>query len=140
MKKVMLIGETGAGKSSLIRALSGGEFVPRRGMAVEYYGRFINTPGEFLENRRFYYALITTAADCDLLLMVQDATRSTSLFPPRFAPIFNRRVVGVISKSDAPEARFSRAEQFLLSAGAREIVRASVVSPDGLDALKTVLS
>ncbi|CAG36557.1 EutP/PduV family microcompartment system protein [Desulfotalea psychrophila] len=82
MKKMMLIGETHAGKSSLIKALSGQEFQPRRAMALQYFGPFINTPGEFIENHFFFPALITTSADCHVLAMVQDASSRSSLFPP----------------------------------------------------------
>jgi ethanolamine utilization protein EutP len=135
MKRTMLIGETGAGKSSLISALSGEHFVSRRPMALEFCGPFINTPGEFLENRRFYHALITTAADCEILLMVQDATRRTSVFPPQFAPIFNRTVLGVVTNTDAPDANPERAERFLHSAGAREMYRVSTATGEGLAAL-----
>jgi len=139
MKKVMFVGETRVGKSSLIRALSGEEYTSHRAMAVEYVGRFVNTPGEFLENSWFYNALITTSADCDMLVFVQDATRGSSLFPPLFAPIFNRRVVGVVSKVDAPEAEVARAERFLNNAGARDIVYASVVTGEGLDTLAEMI-
>ncbi|WP_247648325.1 EutP/PduV family microcompartment system protein [Pseudodesulfovibrio sp. zrk46] len=135
----MLIGETRAGKSSLIRALSGEEFHSHRAMAVEYFGDFINTPGEFLENSRYYHALITSSADCDTLIMVQDATRNTSLFPPLFAPIFNRPVVGVISKMDAPNANAERAELFLRNAGARTIVPTSAKDGTGIDVLRDML-
>lgn len=140
MKKMMFVGETGAGKSSLIRALSGEGIASRRPMSVEYFGPFINTPGEFLENRRFYSALITAATDCDILVMVQDATRSASLFPPRFASMFNRTVVGVVSKTDAEGANVERAGRFLRNAGVKRILSLSTRSGEGLEALREMLS
>ncbi|WP_419176649.1 EutP/PduV family microcompartment system protein [Desulfosediminicola sp.] len=139
-RKVMLVGETLVGKSSLIRTLSAGDYSPRRAMAVEYHGRFINTPGEFLENRRFYNALITTSADCDVLLLVQDATRKNSLFPPLFASMFNRRVVGIISKIDDPAANRERAIAFLRNAGVKEFYATGIISGDGLDELRRALA
>lgn len=140
MKKTMLVGETGAGKSGLIRALSGGAARCGRALAVEHIGGFINTPGEFLENRRFYSAIITAAADCEALLLLQDSTRRTSLFPPQFAAMFNRKVIGVISKIDSPSSRPELAERFLHSAGARKIVRVSAETGEGIEELKTLLS
>ena len=142
MKKIMLVGECRAGKASLIRALSKGEYAPRRAMAVEYFGRFINTPGEFLENRRFYPALITASMDCDILLLLQDAARDACLFPPQFATMFNRQVVGVVTKADAENAsprHLERAERFLRNAGARTILRVSARSGEGLTALRALL-
>lgn len=140
MKRVMLIGECGSGKSSLIRALSDEAYKSRRAMAVEYHGRFINTPGEFLENRRFYTALITASADCDIVLMLHDAPRSTSLFPPSSASVFNRRVIGVVSRIDADGADAARAERLLLNAGAKEIFHTSVVTGAGLEELRAAIS
>jgi ethanolamine utilization protein EutP len=139
MQKTMLMGETGAGKTSLIKALSGGEPVRGRTMSVEFCGNFINTPGEFLENRRFYTSLITAAADCRLLLLLQDSTRNTSLFPPSFAAMFNRTVIGVITKIDAPHSRPDLAERFLYSAGARSFARVSSKTGAGLEELKALL-
>ena len=136
MKRVMLMGETGAGKSALIRSLSGRKTSCSRAMAVEFCGPYVNTPGEFLENRRFYPALITVSVDCDILLLVQDATRRSCLFPPKFAVMFNRRVIGVVSKADAAGANVQRAERFLEQAGVREIVRLSVETGSGLDTLR----
>ncbi|MBI4806547.1 MAG: EutP/PduV family microcompartment system protein [Desulfovibrio sp.] len=136
MKIMMLIGETGAGKCSLIRALSGEEFPKKRNIAVEFRGQFINTPGEFLENRRFYRALITTAVDCDVLALIQDATRSSSLFPPQFATLFNRTVVGVVTKVDETSANVERAERFLRNAGAEDIIHVSTRTGVGLDTIR----
>ena len=139
MKRLMLVGETGAGKRSLIRALSGGELPSRLPMSVEFHGSFINTPGEFLENRRFYCRLITAAADCDIVAFVQDATRRASLFPPLFASSFNRKLVGVISKTDAEEADPERADRLLRNAGAKDILRVSARTGDGVEALRVLL-
>ena len=138
-KRMMLIGETGAGKSALIQALTGQSCSPSRSMAVTFCGQFINTPGEFLENRRFYRALITTAADCDILAMLQDATRRASLFPPKFAAMFNRRVLGVVTKADGDAADVERAERFLRNAGAVDILRWCTKTGEGLDALRAML-
>lgn len=136
----MLVGECGSGKSSLICALSGEKHPRAKAMSVVYVGQFINTPGEFLENRRFYPALITAAVDCDILALVQDATRKSSLFPPQFCSAFNCRKIGIISKIDAEQAAPQRAEQFLRYAGARDIIRLSVKSGEGVDELKALLA
>ncbi|PHR28801.1 MAG: ethanolamine utilization protein EutP [Desulfotalea sp.] len=138
-KKMMFVGETRVGKSSLIRALSGREYRSHRAMAVEYCGQFINTPGEFLENRRFYHALITASIDCDILALVQDSTRNNSLFPPLFASMFNRKIIGIISKVDATGANTNRAELFLKNAGIKEIILSSSHTETGLDSLRQLL-
>lgn len=140
MNRVMLAGETGVGKSALVRAFSGGAYVKTRPMSVEYFGQFIITPGEFLENRRFYRALITASADCNLLVMMQDATRDTSLFPPQFATAFNRQVVGVITRIDAPNARPDRAERFLHNAGVHTLFLLSLQTGQGLEALRALFA
>lgn len=139
MKKVMLVGQTGAGKAALINALSEDGYASRKAMAVEYCGPFINTPGEFLENRRFYFALITTSADCDMLFMMQNATHSSSLFPPQFATIFNRTVLGVVSHSDASDANVERARRYLQSAGARSVICLDAATGKGLDEVRALL-
>lgn len=139
MKKMMFIGESLVGKRSLIRELSGEEYSSHRAMAVEYCGQFINTPGEFLENRRFYHALITSSADCDILALVQDATRKSSLFPPLFASMFNREVIGIVSKLDASEANTERAQLFLQNAGVKNIVLTSSKTGAGFDILRRML-
>lgn len=138
-KKMMFIGETLVGKSSLIQELSGGEYTSHRAMAVECFGQFINTPGEFLENRRFYHALITSSADCDILALVQDATRRNSLFPPLFASMFNRQVIGIVSKLDASGANIECARLFLQNAGVENVILTSSKTGEGLDILRKML-
>ncbi|SKA72140.1 EutP/PduV family microcompartment system protein [Desulfobaculum bizertense] len=139
MEKMLLAGETGVGKSDLIRTLSGLDFRSRRAMAVEFCGQFINTPGEFLENPRFYPALITSAADCTILALVQDATRKTSQFPPMFVPMFNRKVIGIVTRIEREGANRKLAERFLRNAGVKDIYFVSCETGVGLDALRELL-
>ena len=139
MKKVMLIGAWRSGKSALIRALSEPGYMPRKVLALDFYRNFVNTPSEFLENRRFYPALITASADCDILAFVQDATRSTCQMPPAFASMFNRRVIGIITRIDAPDADPDRARRFLENAGVREILAVSVEQGAGMEELRAIL-
>ena len=139
MKKVMLIGEWRSGKSALIRALSEPGYMPRKVLALDFYRNFVNTPSEFLENRRFYPALITASADCDILAFVQDATRSTCQMPPAFASMFKRRVIGIITRIDAPDADPDRARRFLENAGVREILAVSVEQGAGMEELRAIL-
>ena len=140
MLKTMFIGEWRSGKSSLIRALSGAEYAPRKVLAVDFFREFVNTPSEFLENRRFYPALITASADCDVLVFVQDATRTFCQIPPGFASMFTRRVIGVITKIDLPEANVERARRFLRNAGVRDMFCVSVTLGTGMEALAAVLA
>ncbi len=140
MRKIMLIGEWHSGKSSLIRALSGKEYRPRKVFALDFFEGFVNTPSEFLENRRFYPSLITASADCGTLLFLQAADRSSSQLPPKFASMFNRRVAGVITRIDCPNANIALARRFLQNAGVRSIFEVSITAGTGMAALKQALA
>ena len=79
-------------------------------MALEFCRFFINTPGELLENRRFYPATL-----------------------------FTRRVLGVVSRAEAPENQVERAKRFLQNAGAKEIVCWNTETGEGLEVLKSLI-
>jgi ethanolamine utilization protein EutP len=140
MKKMMLVGETGSGKTSLIRALCGQAFTVRKTQAVEYRGQLVDTPGEYLENRRFYTALVTCSCDCGVIGLVQDVTRPSSIFPPLFARLFNKQTIGIITKVDLEGHGCARAERFLTHAGAAAVVRSSSKNNVGLGWLRAYLS
>lgn len=138
MKRIMLVGQSGSGKRKIIQACSDESYIPKRALAVEYHDCFINTPSEFLENRLFYPALITTSSECDILLMLHNATHATSLYPPLFGSMFNRRVIGVITSADAKNAKIKRAEQFLHEAGAKRILCVDYANRRGIETLREI--
>lgn len=137
MKKTMLVGRTGCGKTTLIQAIQGKTIAYRKTQAVSFCDTIIDTPGEFVENRRFYSALMASSTSCDIIGFVQDATATNSIFPPKFSSMFNKPVFGIISKTDLEGGNLIRAEKFLRWAGALEIFHTSSIENIGI---KTMLA
>lgn len=100
----------------------------------------MDTPGEFIENRRFYSALITSSSQCDILGFVQDSTSATSIFPPQFASMFNKKIIGIISKTKLKGSNIERSTRFLSLAGATNIIETSTVENIGIQELISLLS
>ncbi|MGO0060149.1 EutP/PduV family microcompartment system protein [Brevibacillus fluminis] len=113
MKRVMIIGAVGAGKSSLVRALEGDDEPARKTQTLEFHDWIIDTPGEYSENPLYYRTLMATSLEAGLLLMVQDATRDRNYFPPGFSQGFPVAPIGVVTKMDHPDADAERARTLL---------------------------
>lgn len=67
MKKIILMGNSFCGKTTLCQRLAGKQLVYKKTQAIEVVASAIDTPGEYLENRGMYKALVVTAveAGCD---------------------------------------------------------------------------
>jgi ethanolamine utilization protein EutP len=138
--RYVLLGGVGAGKTSIIKALQGGDKVVRKTQMVEYDGAAIDTPGEYAEMRWRLNHLISTTFDAQLIVVVQDATRSQSNFPPKYFNMFHLPVLGVVTKVDLPDADVIRAESVLRSIGVSgEILFVSAVTGKGLNKLRQTL-
>lgn len=135
----MVWGGIGAGKTTLIRALQGGSLVCKTQM-VEYAGEAIDTPGEYSETGRLARHLLSTSQDAAMMLVVQDATRDDSHFPPNYFQMFHQPVVGVVTKMDAPQANPARAASILRGIGvADEVFFVSAVTGCGLSELRQAI-
>ncbi len=132
MNKLMLIGRTGCGKTTLSQAMQGLALVYRKTQAVSYSAGIVDTPGEFIENRRFYSALMASSAGCDIIGLVQDACAVNSVFPPQFTSMFNKPAIGIISKADLASANIGRAEKFLQWAGVQTLFQTSALEKTGI--------
>lgn len=139
MKKMMLIGRTDSGKTTLADVLQKGYSDARKTQSIERIGMVVDTPGEFVENRRLYRALLITSYDTDVVAMVMDATENHTLFPPNFAIAFNREVIGIVTKVDK-DANTDYAVSSLKKAGAEKVFIVSAVSGEGLEELKSYLA
>ena len=141
MKKLMLIGKTSCGKTTLIQAINEKIFLYKKTQTVEFIDGIIDTPGEYIESRFYYNALLVTSVDSDVIAMVQDCTVENSIFPPSFASRFAKPVIGIITKVDlcSDENKLKIAEEFLISAGVERIFKVSAYDRRGIENLKGYL-
>lgn len=134
-RRILLIGRSGCGKSSLIMRLQGKAPQERKTQAAEYYSDFIDVPGEYLEVRSFYRALIVLTGEACAVALAQAADDGESLYPSGLARAFSKPVVGVITKTDLTPADPARAEAILRQAGAGIVFLTSSVMETGIDGL-----
>jgi len=140
MERLMLIGKTGVGKTSLIQAINKESLKYKKTQAMEFYEGIVDTPGEYIENKRFYNAIVSMSYDVTIIGLVQDAESGHSYFPPGFAKMFNKKVIGIITKIDSNAADVSKAKKILNSAGAEVIYRVSALDNIGIDDIKRLLA
>lgn len=140
MKKIIFIGRSGSGKTTLIQALNKDFIKYKKTQAIEYYDKFLDTPGEYIENRRFYNALISSSFDCHIIGLVQHCRDNTCVFPPNFAAIFNKEVIGFITKIDLEKDNMKYAEECLYNAGVSRIFKVSSIYRYGIEEIKAFLS
>ncbi len=138
MKKVLLVGKTGCGKTTLSQCLSGEIPHYKKTQAIEVLGdNIIDTPGEYIERKQFYKALMVTAVEADYVLMLQDCTEDQCSFSPRMKCMFNRPMIGVMTKTDlaTDSKKVEILEEMLRLAGADCIFYISCHTGEGLDSL-----
>ncbi len=135
-KKLMLVGKTFAGKTTLLQYLTDRPLEYRKTQALEIIdSQLIDTPGEFLEQRGFTGALIVTSYEADVIVLMQSATDEQAMFPPMFASIFTKPVLGLVSKTDiASDEQIARTKADLFSAGAKKVFEVSSYTGEGFKA------
>lgn len=140
MKNVIFMGKTGCGKTTLCQKLNDLAIEYKKTQSVEIYKDSIDTPGEYMENRHFYNALIVTAADARLIALVVDPTSGYHAIPPSFAGIFQKQVIGIITKITlAEETQILKAEQELEKAGVKRIFKVDTPKDIGIGELSRYL-
>lgn len=111
----MLIGSIGAGKSTLTNALLGMDIDAVKTQTLIYYDWIVDTPGEYTENPMFYKSIMATSLEVTHIFYLQDATSAKMIFPPGFSTGISKIPIGVITKSDHPEANIGRSMEMLRS-------------------------
>lgn len=121
MKKIILIGRSGAGKTTLTQALKGEEIKYHKTQYVNYFECIIDTPGEYAQTHELGYALALYSYEADVVGLLLSAMEPYSLYPPNITCMVNREVVGIVTQINEPKADPERAARWLRLSGCKKI-------------------
>jgi ethanolamine utilization protein EutP len=139
-KRVMVIGPTHCGKTTLINMLNDYDGPLRKTQDMIYGKNTIDVPGSYIENPWMYKHLIAAAQDASHVLILVDQSRCGNSYSPGFAKAFRCPVVGVITKVDLMPENEDLCLRQLKHIGASEpYYKISVPTGVGIDALKEYL-
>ncbi len=132
MKKIILMGRSECGKTTLTQALRGEKIQYHKTQYINHYDVVIDTPGEYAQTQHLGRALALYAYESDVVGLLLSATEPYSLYPPCVTASANREVIGIVTKCDHKNANADRAEKWLRLAGCKKIFRVSSYKNQGV--------
>ena len=137
MKKTLLVGRHGVGKTTLKQALRGETIRYEKTQYMLYEDWLIDSPGEYAEVHGLGAALAIYSYEAEIVALLIAADEDYSLFPPNITCMVNREVIGVVTKID--KASPERAESWLRLSGCRRIFPINSHTGEGVEELKAYL-
>ena len=132
MKKLILIGRSESGKTTLTQALRGEEIHYAKTQFVYHNEVLIDTPGEYLQTRNLGGALAVYAYEADVVGILVSATEPFSLISPNVVSLSTREVIGIVTKIDLPDANVEMADLWLENAGCKIIFHVDSTNSTGV--------
>lgn len=132
MKKIILMGRSECGKTTLQQALKGDTIQYHKTQYINHYDVVIDTPGEYAETNHLGRALGLYSYEADVVGLVVNATEPYCLFPPNVVPQSTRPVIGIVTQIDAENADAAQAERWLQAAGCETIFFVSSYTGEGI--------
>ena len=139
MKKIIFMGKTGCGKTTLTQTMRGESLTYHKTQYINHFDCIIDTPGEYAENKILGRALALYSYEADVVGLLLSATEEYSLFPPCITGMCNREVIGIVTQIDRDGASPERAAEWLRLAGCRSIFFVSSVTGEGIDGIISYL-
>ncbi|MGN0426838.1 MAG: EutP/PduV family microcompartment system protein [Agathobacter sp.] len=140
MRKLILMGRSMAGKTTLTQALRGEEIHYYKTQDVKHYESVIDTPGEYAQSHRLAKALALYTYEADVVGILCSATEPYSLFPPNCTSQANRECIGIVTKIDLPNANVALADRWLKTAGCKRIFHVDSIRGVGIKEILEYLS
>lgn len=140
MKKIILMGRSECGKTTLTQALRGEQFKYQKTQSMNHYDLIIDTPGEYAENKVLAGALALYAYEADVVGLLLSADEEYSLYSPNITSLVNREVIGIVTQTDRQGANPLRAKAWLLLTGCTKIFLVSAYTGDGINELLNYLT
>ncbi len=140
MKKIILMGRSESGKTTLTQALRGESVHYHKTQYINHYDVVIDTPGEYAQTHHLGYALALYAYEADAVGLLIAANEPYSLFPPNITCMVNREVIGIITKVDEPGGNVERAKRWLKLAGCKKIFCVNGRNQEGVEEILEYLN
>ncbi|MCQ2431988.1 MAG: EutP/PduV family microcompartment system protein [Clostridia bacterium] len=137
MKKTLLVGRHGVGKTTLKQALRGEEIHYVKTQYMEYGDWLIDSPGEYAEVHGLNAAIAVYSYEADVVAMLIAANDDYSLFPPNCTQMINRDVIGIVTKINFENP--AKAENWLRLSGCKRIFFVDSHTGEGIPELKAYL-
>lgn len=135
MRKIIFIGRSESGKTTLTQALKGETITYHKTQYVNHFDMIIDTPGEYAETKNLGGALAVYSYEADVVGLLLSATEPYSLYPPCVTSACNREVVGIVTKIDHKDADVNQAAEWLKLAGCNKIFYISSYTGEGIPEL-----
>ena len=132
MRKIILVGRSEAGKTTLTQALKGEKITYHKTQYVNRFDVIIDTPGEYIQTKNLGNALAMYTFEADVVGILVSARETYSLFPPAVTPVCNRDVVGIITQINNKGADVAQARRWLELAGCRTIFEVDSKTGEGI--------
>ena len=140
MRKIILMGRSECGKTTLRQALNGEKLHYHKTQYVNHFQVVIDTPGEYAENHTLGRALALYSYEADVVGLLISATDTYSLFPPCVTAASTRPVIGIVTQIDQIDARPDLAKMWLELASCKEIFFVSSYTGEGIDQILDYLA
>ncbi len=137
MKKTLLVGRHGVGKTTLKQVLRGEKIRYVKTQYMDYGDWLLDSPGEYAEVHGLGAALAIYSYEAEIVALLISADDDYSLFPPNITCMVNREVIGIVTKiGKAPP---DRAENWLRLSGCERIFHIDSHTGEGVQELKAYL-
>lgn len=132
MKKIILMGRSECGKTTLRQVLKGDTIRYHKTQYVNHYDVVIDTPGEYAENHTLSRALALYSYEANVVGLLISATESYSLYPPCVTAMSTRPVIGIVTQIDHKNGNPAQAEEWLRLAGCDIVFHVSSYTGEGI--------
>lgn len=140
MKKIILLGRSGSGKTTLTQLLKGIKITYEKTQHITMSDFIIDTPGEYAETKSLAGALALYSYEADVICLLIDATEEFSLYSPNISGQCTRELIGIITKTDKPNANIKQAEEWLKLTGCEKTFKISCLKNEGISELLEYLN
>ena len=134
-RKIMFMGRSGAGKTTLTQALYGEDIEYHKTQYVNYSKYIIDPPGEYIEDKQFGFALALYSYEVDVIGFILAANEPFSLYSPASTATATREVIGIVTQINSEGADPALAKEWLEIAGCEKVFFVDSVTREGLDKL-----